>query len=268
MEKKLKFTINKSILPSAAITFFAIIFGLNTFFSQWAYSENGHTILLWSYLVCCAVLFMLIRIKKAKFAVPLIIVMAIIILYANQKFEWRKNYILESKNGRPFILMPYIDAYPSYEDTLFWFINEKPRYVDFVRECYEPALNNQQAGRDCNSRNQIIEKYKFDVVAAIDNYYQKMKYTAQQIESQAFTDISGFEQCLRDRQCAVIPLLPADSGEVPEQSNQYLEVRKKFWSLIEDDTISEENCDFVDLCRAMKSLGVYTISTPKISEIN
>lgn len=261
MTTKTKLTLDKSIITPLALCVVAIVIGLNQFFSQWAYSEDGHNHLLFGYLGLCGLLFLIIRIKKAKFSVPLIIIMAAVLFYADQKFEWRKTYITDAKYGRPFPLMPYIDNYPTYEDHLFWFINDKPRYIKFTEECFEPALNNQQSGRDCNSSNQIYETYKVRISSMIDDHYQKMKYTAQQIEAQVFQDISEYEQCLRDRQCAIIPLLPIDAGEVDELSNAYSDIRNKFWSLINDETISAENCDFFDLCRAMKQLGVYSIQT-------
>lgn len=259
MTTKSKLTIDKSVIIPLTVAIIAIIFGVNNFTSQWAYSEHGHNYLFWGYMTCCALLFILIRLKKIVLIVPLAITMIIIILYANQKFEWRKDYIVETKAGNPFVLMPYIDGYPTYEDHLFWFLNNKPRYINFSNECFKPALNNQQAGRDCNNKNQIYDAYKIDVVDLIESYYQKMKYTARKIETNAFKNTAQFEQCLRDRQCVMIPLLPAGTDEISAKSPEYIGIRNQFWSLIEDNTISAENCDFVDLCRAMRSLGVYTV---------
>lgn len=266
MTKRPIFTLQKSIIIPVAITVIVLIFGLNNFMSQWMYSEEGHNYLFWAYLGCCAVLFILIRIKKLPYLAPLIILMTLIIMYTNQKFEWRQDYISKSKAGQSFQLMPYIDAYPTYEDHLFSIITGKPKYFQFNYDCFEPALTDQQAGPACNSANQIQNTYNIDIRSLIDNYYQKMKYTAQQIETKTFNDISQFETCLRDRQCVMIPLLPPEVDENQAQSREYLSIRKQFWSLIEDDAISSENCEYMDLCRAMRNLGVYTIQ--KNQEVN
>ena len=254
------------ILPFSifAIT---LAFGLYFFLSQWNYSEAGHATLLMSYCAVAAGILIALRFSFIKTFVLLLVIVATIITYSGNKFEWRKNYIIASKAGDYFKLEPYIDAYPLYEDYLFSAFNDKPQFVAFNNECFKPSLSKKEVVNTCRSLSLIQDEYNVDVMRLIDNQYYKMKNTAKLIQEGGFTQKIELEQCILDGRCAPIPLLPAHAKNVSVNDNQYIEIRQQFWSLIEDETISPENCEFMDLCRGMRNINVIAITRPENSDL-
>jgi hypothetical protein len=91
-----------------------------------------------------------------------------------------------------------------------------------------------------------------------------MKRTAQRIQDGNLKTKKAYQQCLTNKTCAIIPLLPAnvDAEQIEQQSTDHIKTRRMFWSLINDTQISPEICEFIDLCRALRNSGVTPIPKP------
>ncbi len=239
-------------------------YGLYNFLTQWKYSEDGHEYLLIGYVVLTVLIFLTLRLSKFAITGLLFVLLFCTIFYANAKFDWRKSYIVAAEGGKYFALEQYIDAYPTFEQDKFAWLLDEPRWVDFSKECYEPMLNSNNAtvmndlGRNCKTVALIQDFYKVDVRDIIRNHYSKMQNTAKQLEKGRFKNKSAFETCIQDKKCTMIPLLPA-GVEVDQQSTDYLDIRRQFWSLINDKKMSVENCNFFEFCRVMTRNEVITL---------
>jgi hypothetical protein len=238
------------------------------FLTQWPYSEGGHGTIFAVFSGLCALLVFIMRHKKIILSLCLLLLIAATIVYAHQKFQWRKGYITVSQDGDHFALELYIDQYPLYEDHIFADFLDKPKYVSFSDECYKPALNGQTPDRKCRSLNLIENNYNVNVNEIIQNYYRKMQATAQQFEKGRIKDRRQYESCLRRKDCAIIPLLPSgtDVSAINADSQDHIDIRRKFWSLLDKDNrqISPELCEFVEFCRVMRDMNVVMISKPKL----
>ena len=242
---------------SLSIGLAVLAYGLFIFLTQWQYSEPGHETMLIGYLVGSVAIFFALRFSKLAIAVVIGVCLFLVTLYAGQKFEWRKTYIQNAQNGNYFALEQYIDTYPSYEDHHFSWITNAPKWVDFSSDCYEPLLKSDDLSETkkslnthCLSAESILSSYNIDVKTMINDHYRKMQNTAKMLEKGRLKNKRRFEGCINDKKCVMIPLLPAGTN-VEQQSEDYLDIRKQFWSLINDKKMSQANCDFFDLCRVM-----------------
>ena len=219
------------------------------FLTQWPYSEDGHRTIFAVFSGLCTLLAFIMRHKKIVLSLCFLLIIAATMVYAHQKFEWRKDYIYLSQNGDHFALELYIDEYPTYEDHIFAGFLDKPKYVSFSDECYEPALKGQTPSRQCRSLNLIQNNYNVDVNAIIQNYYRKMQSTAQRFEKGRIKDRRQYENCLRRKDCVLIPLLPSgtDANAIDPSSQDHIAIRRQFWSLLDKDNmqITPELCEFV-----------------------
>ena len=238
---------------------------LYNFLTQWQYSEAGHEYFLIASVVLSIFVFFALRISRIGLAVFLVICIAAVNFYANKKFEWRENYIENAKSGQYFAFEDYIETYPTFEETKFSWATNTPKWVAFSEECYQPLLNGtaqngkNPIGRNCKSSALIFDFYGIDIRGLINNHYRKMQYTATQLEKGRLARKINFEQCIQNKQCAMIPLLPASAENITQQSDEYLDIRRQFWSLINDKKMSPENCGFFDLCRTMVQAEIITL---------
>jgi len=251
-----------SMPVSLSIGLAVLGYGLYSFLTQWQYSEAGHEMLLITYLVGAVLVFFALRFSKIGIAVALIICLLPITIYANKKFEWRESYIHSAQKGNYFAMERYIDAYPSFEDHYFNWVTGAPKWVEFSSTCYEPLLKSDNLletkkglNTHCKSASSIQNEYGIDIKTIINDHYRKMQNTAKMLEKGRFKNKRRFEGCINDKKCAMIPLLPA-GVEVDQQSEDYLDIRKQFWSLINDKTISTDNCNFFDFCRVMTNAEI------------
>lgn len=247
-----------STLPvSLTAGLLVLAYGLYNFLTQWQFSEDGHSYLLIGYSVLSMLVFLCLRLSKSGFAIACIIGAICVLLYANQKFDWRSSYILDAQSGRYFAMEQYIDAYPTFEQSYFAWFSGAPRWVDFSNDCYQPLLNSdnmslavKNIGRHCKSTAAIQDFYRVDIRSIIKSYYNKMQSTAKLLEKGRLDTKPKFEKCIINKKCAMIPLLPAGST-AKQQSDEHLEIRKQFWSVRNDKHMSQQNCDFFDFCRIM-----------------
>jgi len=243
-----------------------IAIGGGFFLINWPYAEDGQEILFLIYLGLCLV----IAFKEAHFLgnlTVLSVILAVGVLgYSHQKFEWRKNYVIQSQSGNHFVLDHYIEHYPAYENYLFRSVSGQSNYIDFANDCYKPALNKQQVGSDCRSVNLIKSRYNIDINMMIDAHYKLMQKTAKLFEQNRITNKTQYAKCIADKRCAIIPLLPTNTNidDIEKDKDAYIDIRRQFWSLLDKDNkfITPEICDFMDLCRVMRDINVVSIAKP------
>lgn len=255
----------KTLIASLAISLLILAGGVFHQLSQWEYYESGQGILLVIYLVACFGLFFALRFSNITQIIASFVLLALVTFYADQKFEWRKNYIQNSQNGKPFILEPYIQAYPLFEEHHFGGILDKPAWINFSADCLTPALSGTEVPKICRSEGRIKSEYNIDPIALVNTHFKRMKRTAQRIETGAMKNKRQYQACLRNKTCAIIPLLPknVDADAIDRQSDQHIGTRKMFWSLMNDAKISPEVCEYMDLCRALRDLNVMPIAKPQ-----
>lgn len=248
------------LIASASVLTFGSIF----FISSWQYSEQWHEILFSAFIVLSLILFVTLRFKYKQLVMLVLMCLISILLYANLKFDWRKEYVLASNSGVHFAMGEYIDRYPLFEEHILPSLFNSPRWVDFNDDCLTPALKHIPANRSCKSIQLIERKYGFNVQTLINRQYKKMKDTASSLEKGKIKRKEQLLSCIKEKKCAKIPLLPAgvDIEKFDEKSDDYLTIRTQFWSLINERKISPENCEFMTLCRAMRDLEAIAIKKP------
>ena len=231
--------------------------GLFIFYSRYAYAEEGHDILAIAYLIGCIALFFGIRLWKILIMIVAVAALAGIQVYANQKFDWRQNYIQMAEMGQPFFLEELIDHYPTYEEHTFSFLNA-PDWVRFNDDCIQPGLLNGVVPPRCTSFDLIQRYFNIDLATAMGTYFVKMKYTAKQIEEGKMKKRSDYASCIASKNCVTIPLLPkgVDAEKIDPTSRDYIGVRQAFWSLVNDKKMSQEVCALTPVCRALVNMKV------------
>lgn len=254
----------KILIISIILSLTLLIGGLHHMLSQWSYYEEGHGILTIVYAVACFAFFFAFRFVNIFQIIAAFVLLSLILFYADQKFEWQKNYIQSANKGDAFVLNPYIKEYPTLEERHFGWVWGVPSYIPFAEDCVIPKLKGLRTGKDCKSSASIQSAYNVDARALVNTHFSKMKRTAQRIEGGQMKSKRQYETCLRNKTCAIIPLLPAnvDAEAIDRQSGEYLATRKMFWSLVNDKKISPEICEFMELCRALRDLGVMPIERP------
>lgn len=256
----------KILILSIAVSLLCLIGGVAYLLSQWQYYESGQGILLLLYILGCFVLFFALRFVKIMQIAAAVILLGLIVYYANQKFEWRKSYIDNAIRGNPFVLEEYITAYPSLEEHNFGKFWGAPAWVRFADECVRPALRGMRnVVSTCISDATIQNEYNINVQDVINQYFRKMQSTARRIEEGQLRDKRQYQACLQRKECAFIPLLPADVNPetIDRDSTDYLAIRQAFWSLINDRDITPITCEFMSLCRAMRDISVVNIPRPE-----
>ncbi|MBU6235731.1 MAG: hypothetical protein KGQ41_07795, partial [Alphaproteobacteria bacterium] len=203
----------------------------------------------------CFGLFFGIRLWKFFLIIPMALLLAGVMTYSTNKFNWRQSYIELANMGQPFFLEELIDRYPTYEEYTFAFL-KAPDWVRFNDECVQPALLNQVVPPRCASMDLIQRYYNIDMTMTMSAYYAKMKRTAKKVEEGKLKKRSEYAQCISNKECATIPLLPkgVDAEKVDPTSKDYIGVRQAFWSLITDKKMSQEVCSLTPICRALVNM--------------
>lgn len=254
----------KILLISIAVSMLALILGAIQLLGQWEYYEEGQGILLGIYAFGCFILFFALRFTKVSQIVASVALLGLILFYANVKFDWRKTYIDNAQNGNPFILEPYITQYPTLEENTFGFLWNEPQWVAFANTCVKPAIAGAPVEKVCRSNQSINDEFDINPTTLINTHYKKMQRTAQRIQDGDLKTKNAYQRCLMNKTCAIIPLLPVgvDAEKIDQQSTDHLKTRRMFWSLINDKEISPEICEYIDLCRGLRDIGVMPIIKP------
>ncbi len=231
--------------------------GLFFFVKDWAYFEAGQMLLIVVFIVLAAGVFFSLRSVRTGTAILLIMLAIVTIFFSQQKYAWRKAYMLSAKSGNPFIFEPYIDSYPSYEQYILAPILKRPDWVRYERECAEPLAQDLKPPASCKSLTQIKAVYNIDMNKVMQDYRARMSQTAKRVQKGQIKKKNQYQACIATKQCAEIPLLPpdVDADKIDPNSTDYLEVRRPFWQLINNNDISPEICNFMTLCRILLQSG-------------
>ncbi len=228
--------------------------GFYLFARDWAYFENGQTGLIACFLAGLVGFFFAFARKKIFFIVLAVALCGAALFASQKKYEWRRNYLEKARSGTPFVLEPYITAYPPYEEYLLASWLGKPDWVRFAHDCIEPE---EEPAKACGDLSAIRLKYNIDIMAALNTYRNKMAQTAQKIVDGKITKKIDYMNCLSSKQCAEVPLLPpdVDADMIDPESDDFLQIRKPFWQLVNDKSITPEICAWIGLCRALGKTG-------------
>lgn len=248
------------LIASVVLAVFLLI-GVFAYLGRYAYAENGHNWYLFFYVLACMALFLGIR----RFNIPLIVMSLLLAFgiqgFANQKFNWRQSYVSDAIAGQHFALQEFIETYPSYEQYVFRFLGE-PDWVRLNRDCIQPALNDAPVGPHCTSTDSIFNYYNIDLIREMSGYAHRMRTTAKLLEDGKLTRRHEYINCIESKRCATIPLLPrgVDAEQIDPMSQDYLDIRQAFWSLINDKRLSPEACTLTPMCQAMVKLNLVQIN--------
>ena len=127
----------------------------------------------------------------------------------------------------------------------------------FVRACILP---DEPTDPRCRSKADIKTAWEIDIDQLIEQRRALMVSTVRRMVSGELTKRDIYESCIIAGECAPVPLLPdhIDAAAIAS-STDYLDTRKAFWQLAEDSPLTPEICNFMDICRAMRTAGVVTV---------
>jgi hypothetical protein len=232
--------------------------GLYVFYSGSAYLEPGQSIFLTLFLVTCCCFYVLMRSQTITFssAAAFIALFFVFIMYS--KSEWRQSYIEAMNSQKGFYLDEYMDKYPTWEQQIWIRLSGGPNWVDFNNECALPYLRGRDVKTKCVSFTVIEKEYGLDMKSELQDHFQKMKKTAQRIEKGQIKNVRQYRNCILDKSCALVPMLPkgVETDKLDNNSPQYGNIRKAFWSIINDQNITPEVCEFMRLCDLLIDLNV------------
>lgn len=239
-------------------TILAIMFlvgGLYVFFRDMEYIEKGHTPIILGYCVMCGLFYVCFRSWRVGLSGICVFTMIFLLGFGVQKFNWRKEYV-ESRTA--FFLEEYITEYPSLEQHIMVSYFSGEDWVGFSRNCAEPAMQGQKIPGDCASAELIQKNYGIDVKKVVKDYFGKMKKTAQKIEKGQMKTAKQYQDCVADKSCAIVPMLPkgVDPEEIDPNSGDFIDVRKAFWSVVNDKDVTPEVCEYIKLCKVLVNLKV------------
>lgn len=249
-------TTNK-VLFAALVTLALSGAGLYVFVGGVPWFEPGQYVLILLFLGILALLFFSIFRMKIPLA-GLAILLGVATLYAAQeKLAWRRAYLDNGIAGKAFVLDPYIRDYPSLESYLAAPWLGLPDWVRLARECVEPVRSGLAPDEDCASLPAIEGKYHIDIKSELLSYRARMARTADQIAKGKLTKKKDYQSCVARKDCAEVPLLPkdVDPDSIDPESNDYLPVRRMFWQLTNEKTMTPELCASIVLCAALTKTG-------------
>jgi len=249
---------------SLGFSVFALSIGLTTFLRNWEYSETGHGWLLLAFCISSALLFFFLRLRQKSLAIMIVIMLVVIQTYAVKKFDWQRQYMENALTGKRFLAEDYIDKYPTFEEQLQARYLGQPNWVDFTNDCLIPLNQGLKTDNRCLNLSSVSTYYHLDLNAALNDYYQRMRNTARRISNGELKTKTELQQCIAQKQCALVPLLPPDvqAASIGPASTEFLIIRKAFWSLVNDDRLKPEVCEYSLLCKAMVQMGFLSASDP------
>ncbi len=232
-------------------------FGLFFLLKDGQYYEPGHYYYYIAFGVLLGVFFWGMYRARAVTSILVLFLAIAVVSFAQMKYDWRQSHLERQEREVVFQIEYHIDRYPFYEEYLFADWLEKPDWIRFNRECLQPAMLDQEYHRACASLQLISERYHINVRKEIEEYRNTMARTATRIEQGLVKDKRTYISCIQNGQCVPVPLLPqgVDPAAVDPESDEYLDIRRAFWSLIDSREITSEICDHIDLCRVMKKTG-------------
>lgn len=228
---------------------------LITFFS---YLDFGHLFLVIGYMVITLVIFWALDSARILPALLGILLAAGLLYVQLAKVKWSEAYIQGLATPNAFILEDYIDSYPTLEEHIFAKTLRRKDWVRLSERCVEPALEQKPVPGFCRDTGLIEQNYRINIPAEIETFLGRMQKTAQDIESGRIRTGGQYQQCIAEKRCAPIPLLPenVDADKLANDTTQYADIRMAFWDLVEERGLTPVVCASMTLCRAMVSTGV------------
>lgn len=224
-----------------------------------AYADDGHVYFAPAFLVLLIAAVFLLRSGGALLSGLAVIACVSSMFCIYQKINWQKNYDALQRSGTPFIYHSYIDRYPYWEEYMFPSIMKKPDWIRFTEDCTDPILAGREVGPHCSSLADIRSKYYIDARTIMYSYFRRMQQTAKRIDRKEIETLPQYQVCIDRKRCAEVPLLPdgVRAAAVDRQSEDYLDIRKPFWHLVDKQEITPEVCDFMTLCKVLFTTGAF-----------
>lgn len=226
-----------------------------------SYLDFGHIFTTIAFLVTTLMVFW--SLNKAKIAVSIVcILLASALLYMSlAKVKWNERYLQGLTTANAFVLEDYIDKYPSLEGHIFSATLGNKDWIRFAQTCVTPALAGRPVTGLCRDARSIRDTFRIDVQAEMDAFLKRMQNTAKDVEAARIRTGSQYQQCLAEKRCAPIPLLPenVDADSLANDSSQHIQVRQGFWDLVEERGLTTNVCQAMVLCRAMLNTGLLNL---------
>lgn len=223
-----------------------------------SYLDFGHIFTTIGFLVAALMVFW--SLQKAKIVSSILfILLATGLLYTSLvKVKWNERYLQGLTTPNAFVLEDYIDAYPSLEGHIFSATLGKKDWIRFAETCVTPALAGRPVAGLCRDARSIRETFRIDVQQEMDAFLRRMQSTAKDVEAARIRTGSQYQQCIAEKRCAPIPLLPenVDADSLVNDSAQHIPIRQGFWDLVEDRGLTSNVCHAMVLCRAMLNTGL------------
>lgn len=257
LPEKFKFKDHLRSVIAIGVTALMLIVGVFAYLGRYAYAEDGHNWYLFFYILTCGGLFWGIRRMNIGLIIAMVLLGIGIQVFANQKFNWRYEYVENALAGKHFELSEFIHEYPTYEQYLFN-ITGAPDWVRLNRQCIQPALNEQSTHPNCATTDMIFNNYNIDIIDEMRRYANRMRATAKQLDEGKLKRRHEYQACIQRGQCATIPLLPkgVDAEQIDPMSQDYLDIRQAYWSLVNDKTLTPAVCSLTPMCKAMVKMGL------------
>ncbi len=223
-----------------------------------SYLDFGHLILTILYAVVVLVAFWSLRKAKIIPAIVSIVVAAALLYGGIAKMRWNESYLQGLTTPQAFIFEDYIEKYPTLEQHIFAKTLRQKDWIRLGEWCIKPALKRQPVPGFCRTPEGIQDMYRIDVQAEMEKYLRRMQKTAKDIQDGRIESASQYQNCIAQRQCAPIPLLPDDVAPdtLDPKSTQYADIRQAFWDLVEEKGITAPICLSMTLCRGLRATGV------------
>lgn len=255
---------DKSLKRSALIvTILFLLGGLYVFVKDMAYIEANHGYLILAYTLFCGAFYFFFQSWRIIPASLSVLIMVALLVAIVQKYEWRKDYV---EAATPFFLEEYITDYPTFEEYLYVTYHEGENWVGFSRDCAEPAMLGSTTPLECRSLAAIEENYGLNLKNEVNAYFRKMKTTAKRVERGQMKTARQYQVCVENKGCAEIPMLPkgVNAEDIDPNSDAYIEVRKAYWNLIDENKITAPVCNHMKLCRVLVKLGIVDLEDIKL----
>lgn len=121
-----------------------------------------------------------------------------------------------------------------------------PAEANFYKICVSPVLSGTEISLTCKTAQDIEKNFGIDVFFLLEQEKSRMIMTARRLVSAEIADGEAYKKCLKEGECAPVPLPSKDSPKNEEM----------FWHLAENVTLTPDLCDFMELCRALSVMGI------------
>ncbi len=142
-------------------------------------------------------------------------------------------------------------------------IHIDPRLALFHQECVDKVLKENTILPSCVSRAAIQERYKLDPLDVLDADQGRMIMAARLAARGEIMDEKDLQACIDEGRCLNFP--HPEKG-VDENSPEGLKIRRLFWHLVNNGSLTPELCQYMDVCRALVKTGIVKPKEPEEDE--